>query len=128
MLTMDSQVTDHFKLSKCLCACCDRIKIVPGFFSHMELLEAMRVDLGFPINIDSGYRCHEHNEESGGAPKSWHMLFATDVRPNWGRGYQHRLLAMYKAALSQNWGGIIYHQSFIHLDRRSVIYRLIQRV
>ena len=135
MLTVDSQVTEHFKLSRCICPCCDRIKIVPGFFNHMELLEAMRVDLGFPININSAYRCPEHNEDVGGAPKSWHKLFATDVRPNWGPGYQHRLRTMYKFALSldrifqetkdpkKHFGGIIYHHSFLHLDLRPEPYR-----
>ncbi len=125
MLTIDSQVTDHFRFSRCICPCCDRIKIVPGFFNHMKLLEAMRVELGFPININSGYRCPEHNasKDVGGAPKSWHLLFATDVRPNWGPGYQRRLKAMYKVALSQNWGGIIYHKSFLHLDLRPEPYR-----
>ena len=120
---LDTHITDHFTLDECKCPCCDRIKIVPGLFSHMELLEKMRQDLGFSILINSGYRCPEHNEESGGAPKSWHMLYATDVRPEWGNGFEHRLKAMYKVALSLNFGGIIYHKTFLHLDLRPETYR-----
>lgn len=135
MMNIDSQVTEHFRLSETLCPCCDRIKIVPGFFDHMKLLEAMRINLGFPININSGYRCPEHNAEVSKAKNSWHLLFATDVRPFWGTGFGHRLKAMYKFALSldilfeetkdpkKHFGGIIYHKSFLHLDLRPEPYR-----
>ena len=123
MITLEEQITEHFKLRKCTCPCCDRIRIIPGLFRHMELLEAMRQDLGFTIIINSGYRCPEHNTEVEGSLRSWHMLYATDVRPGWGNGFQHRLKAMYKVALSQNWGGIVYHKTFLHLDLRPETYR-----
>jgi len=122
-MTIDEQVTEHFKLKNCICPCCDRIKLILGFFSHMELLEQMRQELGFPLIINSGYRCFEHNTEIGGAPKSWHMLFATDAQPEWGNGFAQRLRAMYKVALVQDWGGIIYHNTFLHLDLRPEKYR-----
>ena len=112
------QITEHFTTDEVKCPCCDRIKVVPGFFRHMEKLEEMRQELGFAIIINSGYRCPEHNVEVGGSVESWHMLFATDVRPSWGEGFEHRLKAMYKVALSQKWGGIGYYTNFLHLDMR----------
>ncbi len=112
------QVTEHFKFEECTCSCCDRLKIVPGFFSHMEKLEEMRKELGFAIIINSGYRCPEHNVEVGGSVRSWHMLFATDVRPSWGKGHIHRVKAIYKVAVVQNWGGIGRYKNFVHLDMR----------
>ena len=111
-------VTEHFKFSKCACPCCDRIKIIPGFFEHMEKLEQMRQELGFAIIINSGYRCPEYNAKIKGSANSWHMLFATDVRPSWGKGFQKRLKKMYKVALIRIFGGIGYYHTFLHLDLR----------
>jgi len=111
-------VTEHFDFNDIRCPCCDCLKIVPGLFRHMELLEKMRQEVGFPIIVNSGYRCPEHNKEVNGSSRSWHMLFATDVRPEWGQGFAYKLKAMYKVALVLNWGGIGYYDSFLHLDRR----------
>lgn len=113
-------ITKHFSYDEegIRCPCCDRLKIVPGFFSHMKKLEKMRQELGFALIINSGYRCPAHNEAVNGSPRSWHMLFATDVRPTWGKGHTHRLKAMYKVALVQKWGGIGYYGNFLHLDMR----------
>jgi len=117
-IAVNDHVTEHFLFSECKCPCCDRIKIIPGFFRHMELLEQMRQELGFEIIINSGYRCPDHNVEVDGSKNSMHMIFATDARPKWGEGYQHRLKAMYKVALSYNFGGIGYYKNFLHLDLR----------
>ena len=112
-------VTKHFSLDECKCPCCDRVKITPGFFAHMEKLEEMRQKLGFTLIITSGYRCPNHNTDIEGAPNSWHLLYATDIRPNWSAGFANRLRAMYRVALVQNWGGIGYYSSWIHLDMRT---------
>lgn len=76
-------ITPHFKFSDIVCPCCERVKILPGTFRHMAILEDMRNELGFPLIINSGYRCPDHNRRIGGAARSWHMIFATDVRPAW---------------------------------------------
>ena len=122
-ITVNEYVTVHFKLTECVCPCCDRLKIVPGFYSHMELLERMRFKLDFPIIINSGYRCPDHNTAIGGAKRSWHMLFATDIRPAWVAGEDEnawigKLEAMYEAALELNFGGIGRYETFMHLDLR----------
>jgi len=122
-ITVNEYVTEHFKYEECKCPCCDRIKIVPGFYRHMELLEKMRMKVDFPIIINSGYRCPDHNVAIGGAPKSWHMLFATDIRPAWmpkedENAWIEKLHAMHETALELNFGGIGRYETFIHLDLR----------
>ncbi len=112
------RITEHFEIVKCACPCCDMLRITPGLSAHMEKLEGMRRELGFPVIITSAYRCPAHNREVGGAVRSWHLLFATDVRPGRGSGFDDRLKDMYKAALEIRWGGIGYYNNFLHLDMR----------
>ena len=92
------------------------MKIIPAFYTHLGLLEQMRSELGFDIIINSGYRCPEHNAEVGGAPQSWHLLFATDVSHEDDDSY--KLKAMYKMALNLGFGGIGLYENHIHLDLR----------
>jgi len=116
---MKHKITKHFSYEDCVCPCCDCIKIVPGFYKHMIKLEKVRQKLGFPIIINSGYRCLIHNRELESKDTSWHRLFATDVRPEWGKGFTQRLRQMYRVALIDNWGGIGYYTTFLHLDMRT---------
>ena len=68
-------ITEHFRYTDLICPCCDIVKLTPGVFRHIELLEELRRRAGFEFIITSGYRCPPHNREVGGAPKSWHLLF-----------------------------------------------------
>jgi len=111
-------ITEHFSFEEIVCPCCERVKIIPAFYTHMDLLEDMRQRFELPIIITSGYRCPEHNAEIGGALNSWHQLFATDIRPEWGHGFEHKLRNMYRLALILNFGGIGYYTGWIHLDTR----------
>jgi Uncharacterized protein conserved in bacteria len=41
----------------------------------VELLEVIRLALGIPLKVSSGYRCAEHNAKVGGsAPHSQHIV------------------------------------------------------
>jgi len=80
------------------------------------LLELMRRELGFPIEVTSGYRCTAHNRTVGGSPKSWHMLFATDIRPQ--DLDPEKLAVMHDWALDESFGGIGLYEGHIHLDLR----------
>ncbi len=111
-------ITENFLWSELTCSCCDNIKIVPGVFLHMARLQIMRSEIGMPIHVNSGYRCPKHNIDVGGAARSWHLLFATDVRPN---DYNPKILkVMYRLAIMLKFGGIgLYEEDgFIHLDMR----------
>lgn len=109
-------VTEHFLYSDFICPCCERLKIIPAFYSHVSLLEQMRNELGFDILINSGYRCKEHNTLVGGSSGSWHLLFATDIQPEDNDPY--KLKVLYKKALSMKFGGIGLYEKHIHLDLR----------
>jgi uncharacterized protein YcbK (DUF882 family) len=109
-------VTEHFLYSDFLCPCCDTLKIVPGFYRHTALLERMRGELAFPIAVNSGFRCAKHNREVGGAPRSWHLLFATDIRPE--DGSPEKLAALQELAERFGFGGIGRYETFLHLDLR----------
>jgi len=112
-------VTEHFRLEELVCPCCERIRITPGFYIHMELLERLRRDYGEPIMVNSGYRCPDHNKEIGGTENSWHMRFATDL----GETDEDKRRELYKIALSLNFGGIGLYTWGIHLDMRPEPYR-----
>lgn len=109
-------ISGHFMYSDFLCPCCDRIKVVPALYEHVALLERLRNELGAEIAVTSGYRCEAHNREVGGAPRSWHLLFATDVAPV--GGDPETLRRMYRIALNLGFGGIGLYEAHLHLDLR----------
>jgi len=109
-------VSEHFLMSDFICPCCDRLKIVPAFYRHVGLLEALMSRVGFPLVVTSGYRCGRHNRRVGGSAKSWHLLFATDVAPE--DGGADRVMAIYEAALDSAFGGIGRYDGHVHLDLR----------
>lgn len=71
------QLTAHFKLSEFECKCCQRVKLDDRLVS---VLEAVRADIGKPVIITSGYRCHTHNRDVQGADDSDHLYgWAADI-------------------------------------------------
>ena len=124
---MEHKITEHFRLIKCICPCCKRVMVTPQFFRHMELLEKAREILSFPIYINSGYRCPPHNTDVGGSGTSQHMKYATDVTVKYGNGFKKRLGALHKMAKQLGFTGVIYHDSFIHLDVRKKKYHADKR-
>lgn len=67
----DIKIAPHFSLREFECRCCGAVKISPDL---VDLLERLRDVLARPIVVTSGYRCAAHNEEVGGATKSYHLL------------------------------------------------------
>ena len=106
----------HFKLDEFKCKCgCDGNLISPNL---VEVLEAIREDVEFPMVVTSGYRCKLHNTKVGGHKNSSHCLgLAADI------SCHHFLAGLIIASaikhgikgigISQqgDWG-----QRFIHLD------------
>jgi len=113
-------VSEHFRYTDFICPCCDMLKIVPGFYHHIELLETLYARLDFPFIVTSGYRCAAHNRSIGGAPRSWHLLFATDIAPVdlEGAEKESAVAAMEQAAREVGFGGIGRYEGHIHLDCR----------
>ena len=109
-------VSEHFLYTDFICPCCDNLKIVPAFYRHLNRLEYMRVQCGFPITVTSGYRCKKHNTAVRGAPRSWHLLFATDIMPS--DGDPAKLALLHEIAVDIDFGGIGRYEKHIHLDLR----------
>ena len=61
----------HFTVSETMCKCgCEESHVAQILLDRME---ALRVKLGKPILISSGFRCPTWNERVGGAPLSGHI-------------------------------------------------------
>jgi hypothetical protein len=111
------QVTDHFALGEdqLECSCCGAVLLTDLFWAHMELLERLRLMVG-PCTVTSGHRCEKHNTGVGGALRSLHRDFATDIK-------NRDLDAAYDAAVTLGFAGIGRYNSFVHLDRRDLLGR-----
>ncbi len=58
---MSRQITQHFNEAELRCKCgCDQMKFTD---IAVKKLEELRITLRAPIQINSGYRCHKHNDE-----------------------------------------------------------------
>lgn len=69
--------TKNFKASEFACPCCGRNEIKGEL---MEALQQLRNYLGYPIIINSGYRCKRHNAKVGGVSNSQHLYgIAADI-------------------------------------------------
>ncbi len=56
---MSRQITHHFSEDELRCKCgCNQMKFTDA---AVQRLEELRMDLGAPIHINSGYRCPKHN-------------------------------------------------------------------
>lgn len=78
----------------------------------MDALQALRTRLSRPVTLNSAYRCPEHNQEVGGAPKSYHRLGrAFDIRLT---DYSRSVLKA--AAKSSGFTGFGEYNSFLHVD------------
>ena len=115
-------ITEHFMYNDFVCPCCDRLKIIPALYTHVRLLEEMRTLAEVAFEVTSGYRCESHNAAVKGAQRSWHLLFATDIRPENGGGEdmpgEDMLRELYRIALRLDFGGIGLYETHLHLDMR----------
>lgn len=73
-------LSPNFRKSEFACKC-DRCKTVTVDTELVDILQRIRDHFRKPVNINSGYRCKEHNAEVGGDPNSSHMQgMAADIR------------------------------------------------
>jgi uncharacterized protein YcbK (DUF882 family) len=62
---------DFFELDEFKCPCCNENEISERLVS---ILDRIRLEyISFPIKINSGYRCKDHNRNVGGSPSSSHL-------------------------------------------------------
>lgn len=113
-------MSGYFQLKEFACKCkrCKgSLNVGPGIHPKLlEVLNAIRSEVGIPIVINSGYRCPEHNAEVGGSPKSQHVEgTAADIRWKDMDVDDAALIADYCGA-----DGIGVYSTFVHVDVRGV--------
>ena len=74
------QLSKNFKVREFACKC-SRCSIALVDEELVRILQQIRDHFGVSVDINSGYRCKEHNAEVGGDPNSSHMQgMAADIR------------------------------------------------
>lgn len=85
-MVIEYEKTDESKLAgnfhagefKCKCNRCSTMLIDEKL---VQILQKIRDHFGVSVNVNSGYRCPEHNAEVGGSSSSHHMRgMAADIR------------------------------------------------
>lgn len=115
-ITVNYNITEHFKYEKLVCPCCKLLKITPRLFKHMKKLERLRQIVDIKLGVNSGYRCPKHNQKVGSESTSQHLIFATDLKPL--TDDPRDVLIVYRAALSLKFKGVGLYTTFVHVDER----------
>ena len=116
-----NKLSEHFDVSEFACHHCGQcVTIHPRL---VELLEQLRENIGgYPLHINSGYRCPEHNANIGGVRNSQHCLgTAADVAVP--RQLTFKDFQWYVTRLPFDWVGLYPYSNFIHVDVRDGGYR-----
>ena len=114
--------TPHFKWREFFCPKTKMCIVNDLTLHHIERLEELRVLLDRPLRVNSAYRSPEHNKAVGGAVRSMHLQFATDIAPV-GEITMDKLDEIAQAAERIEFSGIGRYNSFVHLDCRSYVGR-----
>ena len=104
----------YFTREEFACRCgCLRNEIPDSFIHDMDDL---REACGFPLIINSGWRCENHPEEAAKDEPGEHNRGAADVRSH--NSYQ--LYVIQEQAYALGFYGIAPGDGFVHVDRRDV--------
>lgn len=106
--------TRNFKRSEFECHCgCGKSLVSRKL---LYLLQCIRDDVGFRMDVNSGYRCIDHNKAVGGGTNSQHLYgMAADIKIN----STNQRDALVSSAESYGFGGIGIYPTFVHLDIRN---------
>ena len=119
--------TEHFLWEEFYCPSTNMLKMNDLTLHHIDKLENLRLAFGGPLRVNSGYRSPAHNKSVGGAERSMHLEFATDLRPlrlkNETSDLIDKLSILNTLAIELNFTGIGRYDQFIHLDCRDFIGR-----
>lgn len=106
----------YFSNDEFLCPCCGELPDGGIDENLLRVLDAIREEIGAPVIVSSGYRCHAHNEDVGGVADSQHIHGrAADIycdAPGW--------TPLQIAAIAERNGadGIGLYEDFCHVDVR----------
>lgn len=90
------QLSRNFRLAefRCKCGKCASLLVDTAL---VDILQQIRDHFGVSVDINSGYRCKEHNVDVGGDPNSSHMQgMAADIRV---RGVEPREVAKFAESI-----------------------------
>lgn len=109
----------NFKPEEFRCPCEHPLCQKDGMeFWFLSSIQDLRLQCGFPLNINSGYRCSLYNEVVGGVKNSYHVKgLAADISI---RGYTSKEMHKLLSKVSQRFNGIGIYPTFIHIDLRPV--------
>jgi uncharacterized protein YcbK (DUF882 family) len=112
----------HFTLEEFACKgsdCCGNS--APMNPQLLFLCDDLRTACGFPLHVNSGFRCKIHNENVGGAKNSFHTLgLAVDLSP---RDADRMVLfeGVLRGRLDYRNLSVGYYKDFIHIDLRTLL-------
>ena len=100
------------------CPCCSKVNMNSNLLYQLQKL---RDSFGYPLKINSGYRCIAHNLSIGGAKNSQHLVGkAVDISTTGMTGAQkHQLLTLILRLGTFKGVGIA--STFIHVDTRDAV-------
>lgn len=116
------KLTSNFELKEFACKDGSIIpdNILPNIVELAENLQVLRDYLGFPIQINSGYRSPAYNESVGGVKNSQHLLGkAADIVCQ--KYTPEQLLAAVEKLIAEGkvkFGGVGIYNTFLHVDLR----------
>jgi len=119
---MQRSATKNFDWKEFYCPEEKELRVSDLTLFHIGLLQKLREQFGNPLKVNSGYRSREHNRRVGGAKRSMHLEFATDIAPT-----KNNTMDVLDeiAGLAEDLGfsGIGRYKTFVHLDCRDFIAR-----
>lgn len=121
----------YFKIEEfnCRCGCIMPSDVLDNVLKLIENLNDIREFWGYPIRVNSGYRCISHNKAVKGAVNSMHIKgLAADIAPIIPRGSDlnlvlslsvvnlHRTIVYMADFQAISLGGLSLYSSFVHYD------------
>lgn len=116
------KLSQNFKLNEFLHQGieCIPTEVMDNLDELADSLQVLRNEINAPININSGYRTHDHNKKVGGSPTSQHLLgkaadmWVSGWEPERLHGVIERLIRIGK----MKQGGLGLYDTFVHYDIR----------
>jgi len=108
----------YFTEDEMRCKCCGGLPENGMDQTLVDLLDAIREQVGKPITLSCAYRCPSHNADVGGVPDSQHVLgCASDLLIP--EGYTVETLAEVAEECNADGVGRYFGDEFVHVDTRS---------